>query len=282
MRLHSFTAPLEALRIGFLWGSFGFFLVGVGSSIVPALDVAPLFVLFPAGFVLGAGYAIARYLRFEYELTEDTFDVTSGVVARKHREIPIRRVQNLDIGRSLFQRLVGLAVVTVETAGGSESEARLKFVGHETARHLQDGIRKRKAAITDAEPTADREDADPESVAEPTPTEGDDTKQLVTLPSTRLATCRRSLQVAQSGIPPRGRPRPDPQRVLAAIDPRRALPSPPDREPARNGLSAPVGARLRGDRYRRLVHHAVQPRAGGRLRPLRGRVDAGDGSRAPP
>lgn len=136
-RLHPFTAPLEALRLGFLAASSAFFLVAIGSGFVPSLDIDLLFVLFPLGFVLGAGYAIARYFRFEYELTGDTFDISSGVFARQHREIPVHRVQNIDIGRSLFQRLVGLAVVSVETAGGGESEARLKFVDHETARRLQ-------------------------------------------------------------------------------------------------------------------------------------------------
>lgn len=182
MRLHPLTAPLEALRIGFLTGSFAFFLVGVGSAFLSIVDVGLIFVLFPLGFVLGAGYAIARYLLFDYELTADTLDIASGVLARQHREIPIHRVQNLDIGRSLFQRLIGLAVVGVETAGGGETEASLRFVSHENARHLQSEIHKRKRA--DREPaTAELpvDEAASETVADSTRREQPETEALFAL-----------------------------------------------------------------------------------------------------
>lgn len=188
MRLHPLTAALEVLRIGFLTASFAFLLVGVGSSIGSFVEADLAFVLFPAGFVLGAGYAVARYLLFDYELTPDTLDITSGVFARKHREIPIRRVQNLDISRGLFQRLVGLAVVTVETAGGGESEAKLKFVSHENARHLQDEIQKRKRAGWEStageQPTGEGE---PETAADSTRRERAETEPLFALSPGRLA-----------------------------------------------------------------------------------------------
>jgi putative membrane protein len=188
-RLHPFTAPLEALRLGFLAASSAFFLVAIGSGFVPSLDIDLLFVLFPLGFVLGAGYAIARYFRFEYELTGDTFDISSGVFARQHREIPVHRVQNIDIGRSLFQRLVGLAVVSVETAGGGESEARLKFVDHETARRLQNEIRQRKRsdgelATKNEGPTGE---TDPEAVADSSRQKQPDSEALFALSTDRLA-----------------------------------------------------------------------------------------------
>lgn len=188
MRLHPLTAPLEALRIGFLTGSFVFFLVTIGSSVVPFIEINLIFVLFPLGFVLGAGYAIARYLLFDYELTADTLDISSGVLARQHREIPVGRVQNLDIGRSLFQRLVGLAVVGVETAGGGETEANLKFVSHERARHLQSEIQNRKQA--DREPAASEqlaEEADPETVADSARREQPEMEPLFALSPSQLA-----------------------------------------------------------------------------------------------
>lgn len=115
--------------------------------IVSALDLVSyslVFVLFPIGFVLGIGYGIAYYLVFEYELTEDTFDVTSGVLNRKHREIPYHRIQNIDVEQSFVQRLIGISVVRVETAGGDQTEAELDFVSETEAARLQSDIRKRK------------------------------------------------------------------------------------------------------------------------------------------
>lgn len=95
--------------------------------------------------VLGAGlvvaWQIAYYKRFEYELTSDTFDIRSGVISRRNREIPYRRVQNVDISRTLIQRVLGVAELRLETAGGGESEAHLRYVGYDEAKRLQEDIR---------------------------------------------------------------------------------------------------------------------------------------------
>jgi len=39
-------------------------------------------------FVVALGYQLVYYQRFEYELTDDTLDIASGVVSRRNREIP--------------------------------------------------------------------------------------------------------------------------------------------------------------------------------------------------
>jgi putative membrane protein len=83
------------------------------------------------------GYAVVWYRRYEYELTADTFDIRSGVFSRREREIPLRRIQNVDISQSVVQRVLGLAVVGLETAGGGETEAQLKYVAEEEADRLQ-------------------------------------------------------------------------------------------------------------------------------------------------
>jgi putative membrane protein len=82
-------------------------------------------------------YEVTYYHRFEYELGDDTLDIRSGVVSRRTREIPIRRVQNVDISRNVVQRALGIALVDFETAGGSETEASLRFVAFDEAKRLQ-------------------------------------------------------------------------------------------------------------------------------------------------
>jgi putative membrane protein len=82
-------------------------------------------------------YEVTYYRRFEYALGTDTLDIRSGVVSRRNREIPVRRIQNVDISRNVVQRFLGIAVVDFETAGGSETEASLRFVDFEEAKRLQ-------------------------------------------------------------------------------------------------------------------------------------------------
>lgn len=110
-------------------------------------------------FVIAIGYQLIYYQRFDYELTEDTLDIASGVVSRRQREIPIRRVQNVDISRNVVQRVLGLSRIDLETAGGSSTEASLRYVSTEEAQRLQSEIARLKRGETEGEET-------PESTAE--------------------------------------------------------------------------------------------------------------------
>ncbi|WP_416839143.1 PH domain-containing protein [Haloferax sp. DFSO52] len=105
-----------------------------------------------------AGYEFAYYERFEYELTEDTLDIQSGVFSRRNREIPYRRIQNVDISRNVAQRLFGLAAVDLETAGGGETEGSLRFVTYEEAQRIQKQVaRLKRGDISPDAPEPDRE-----------------------------------------------------------------------------------------------------------------------------
>jgi putative membrane protein len=103
-------------------------------------------------FVIALTYQLIYYQRFEYELNEDTLDIVSGVISRRDREIPIRRVQNVDITRNVFQRALGLAQIDLETAGGSSTEASLRYVSHDEAKRLQSELGRLKRGETSSEP----------------------------------------------------------------------------------------------------------------------------------
>jgi len=130
MKLHPLSAVTRSLQRGVLAASFVFFAFGMANVAFPgaAGRTGLIVALFPVAFLAGAGYQVAYYYRFEYELTPDTLDIDSGVFGRQEREIPYRRVQNVDVTESIVHRMLGVAVVRVETAGGSETEAELDFV----------------------------------------------------------------------------------------------------------------------------------------------------------
>lgn len=153
MKLHPLSGVGNALSRGLNAGAVGFF-VGMMGLTVADTSISLVFGLAAVGFVLGIGYGAAYYFLFDYELTADTFDVTSGVINRQHREIPFHRIQNIDVTQSLGKRLFGVAVLTVETAGGGSTEITLNFVSEEKAAWLQSSIRERKRAATEDEATA--------------------------------------------------------------------------------------------------------------------------------
>ncbi|WP_408958670.1 PH domain-containing protein [Natrinema sp. 74] len=155
-RLHPFSAVTLALQRGVTGFSMPVFLTGIASIVGVGTDSAVdiLFVLAPIGLVVGVAYGVAYYYRFTYEATSSTFDVTSGVFSRRSREIPYRRIQNVDVSQSVFQRLLGLAVVSIETAGGGQTEATLNYVSEDEAERLRSEIR-RLTAKRDAETEGD-------------------------------------------------------------------------------------------------------------------------------
>jgi putative membrane protein len=100
------------------------------------------------GVGLGIAWELARFKRVDYELTEETFDLNSGVFSRREREIPYHRIQNVDIGQNVVQRALGIAQVSLETAGGGSTEAQLRYVSREEADRLQNEISRRKRGDT--------------------------------------------------------------------------------------------------------------------------------------
>jgi len=165
MNLHPLSVPYRAISRGLSVGTSVVFL-GItlsGTGAIPDLVGPALVGLAVLAVLATAGWEIAYYRRFDYELTDDGLDLASGVVSRRHREIPLRRVQNVDISRNVVQRALGLAALDLETAGGGETEASLRYVGYDEAKRLQREIQrlKRSAGATDAGEAADRT-ADPQ------------------------------------------------------------------------------------------------------------------------
>ncbi|MFA1611135.1 PH domain-containing protein [Halobellus rubicundus] len=148
----------------------GFDLPGIGPA--GPLVVAALGLL-AAGVLVG--YEIAYVRRFSYALSADSLDIESGVLSRRSREIPLRRIQNVDISRNVLQRVLGIAVASFETAGGGETEAELRFVSFEEAKRLQRELGRLKRG----EPEPGEEGESPQS--------GPETTELFALDRSELA-----------------------------------------------------------------------------------------------
>ncbi|NHN48520.1 PH domain-containing protein [Halostella sp. JP-L12] len=175
MKLHPISVPYRAVSRGVTFASTLFFVGVVASGALDAVDAAATVPLLIGGFLAGGAYEVAYYRRFEYDLTPDTFDIRSGVLGRREREIPLHRIQNVDISQNLLQRALGVAVLTIETAGGGETEASLQYVGYDEAKRLQRDLRQdadrrepepAKEGATPATGGADREPGAPATTAE--------------------------------------------------------------------------------------------------------------------
>ena len=127
------------------------FLLGLRSLIplglVALLTQSPVFLVMAVGFfLLQMAHALARYLTFKYRLTEEELITTQGILHRQERRIPVNRIQDLSFESTILRRIFGLVVVSVETASGRGSEAKLDSLsraGGETLRQALHAVRAR-------------------------------------------------------------------------------------------------------------------------------------------
>ncbi|MFA9415651.1 PH domain-containing protein [Natrinema sp. HArc-T2] len=164
-KLHPASVAVRSLSRSLNTG-FVFFIIGVvvspGGNGMDLLSIVALVVL---GIIMGIVYEFAYYQRFRYELTADTFDVTSGVLSRRTRELPLGRIQNVDIRQNIADRLLGIAAVHIETAGGGETEVSLRYVSEAEARRLRQQLRQGARTEAEDEESLEGEEATAESPA---------------------------------------------------------------------------------------------------------------------
>ncbi len=100
-----------------------------------------------------------QYLRFQYWITPHEVVIHSGVLTRRKRSIPLDRIQNIVIERSLLPRLLGTATVKIETAGSKTTEGVLEYVSLDEAQRIREIVRSyQRQLVATALPEAAAED----------------------------------------------------------------------------------------------------------------------------
>lgn len=117
------AAIVPAAAIGFREG-FGLFFI------VLALFAIPMLVL-----------SVLRWWRFTYRIGEDALAIEQGILRRSHRSIPLDRIVDVSIEQKLLARLIGMALVRIETGGGEADEGRLDSVSLAEAGRLRAVLR---------------------------------------------------------------------------------------------------------------------------------------------
>lgn len=82
--------------------------------------------------------SIFRYFTFRYSIQGDKLIVTSGLIFRNVRTVPVERIQNIDFVQNPLHRMMQVAEVKVETASGTKPEATLRVL----AMHKMEALRK--------------------------------------------------------------------------------------------------------------------------------------------
>ena len=104
--------------------------------------------LLPWLAILGVSTALSmlEYARTSYRLTPDALELTTGLLTRRVRRIPLDRIQDLGTEATPLRRALGVVTVTVETAGSAGAEARLDAVAPAAAEALRIALGARPGA----------------------------------------------------------------------------------------------------------------------------------------
>lgn len=123
--------------------STAFFVQNANILILPIIFVVILVVVIVLSFV----FSKLTFHFYKYELTDIGFKKEHGIIWKKYVTIPYDRIQNVDIYRGVFARILGLSDLQIQTAGaivpgsyGAFSEGRLPGLSKEDAEILRDEL----------------------------------------------------------------------------------------------------------------------------------------------
>lgn len=147
-RLHPLTpvlrgwkvfAAVVAIAIQQAYGDLrlGWLLIGIAASI-------------PVG--VAYGYLSWRTTRFRID--EDDLRLETGLLHRRSRRVRLDRLQAVDVVRPFVARVLGLAELRLEVAGGSSAEAPLAYLSEPNARALRAELLARAAGLHHETPEA--------------------------------------------------------------------------------------------------------------------------------
>ena len=135
------THPLTSVVQGALWAAAAS--VGLISSVFTGDgwgDMSPwlsLLIALGGGLLIGMGFGFVRWLFTRYVIDGTELRINSGVITKASRRIPYERIQSVDIAEPLVARLLGLAELRIEMAGGKDSRTSLPFLSLADARDLR-------------------------------------------------------------------------------------------------------------------------------------------------
>jgi putative membrane protein len=94
------------------------------------------------GAVLLALHAVLQYFTYRFRIDDGELTIRSGVFQRNVRHIPLRRIQNVVLRRTLLHRLADVAEVRLESAAGNaKAEAEMRVLSLSDAAALEALVR---------------------------------------------------------------------------------------------------------------------------------------------
>lgn len=117
VRIFTVTPTLMFVKLGYVLAVLGAFLLVVlfSTALSPFVGLWPGVILGLALLLIPAFYHARQKLK-RYTLTETTIEIDSGLVSRTTQNVPLRRVQDVTVSSTVFQRMLGYGDIVVDNA----------------------------------------------------------------------------------------------------------------------------------------------------------------------
>ncbi|MFJ9557368.1 PH domain-containing protein [Nocardiopsis sp. NPDC101807] len=135
----------------------------VGVALVFVALAGPILTMFGFGWVVmmtvavvfgSLAYALPSWWYGTFGLREDHLVVHSGLVMRSSREIPLSRLQAVDVVQPLLMQVFGVADLRIELAGGDGSAIRLRCLRKGLAERVRAAVLAHAAGLPGRSPEA--------------------------------------------------------------------------------------------------------------------------------
>ncbi len=100
--------------------------------------------------LLLALHSVIYSLGFRWRIADGELVIREGIIDRTERHLPFARIQNVSQRRNILHRLFKVTELRIESAGGTEPEARMVVIALREAEDLEALLRRRTRAGVDA------------------------------------------------------------------------------------------------------------------------------------
>ena len=93
--------------------------------------------------------SILMYLNFKFKIKDNYFILKHGILNKTNTSIAFERIQNINFKQNIFQQILGVTQVEIETAGAKKTEVLIKALTKEKALALKESILEKKHEYLD-------------------------------------------------------------------------------------------------------------------------------------
>ena len=143
-KIFAITPTLVFVKMGYVAAALGaIFLVAIFS----AFSAVPTWIAVLIGlmlFLIPAVYHVRRKL-VRYTLTDTNLEIDQGLIARTTRHVPLRRIQDVTVSATPWQRVLGIGDLVIDNASDEGGKVVLKDIN--TPKSYADSLLKQMRRI---------------------------------------------------------------------------------------------------------------------------------------